>query len=51
MQFILSLENHKDLYEHLPDDDYITDREDDFDDDENYEFYDLHHYQNYFLRQ
>ena len=49
---LMSLEHHKELYEHLPDDDYITDKEDDFDD-EFYEFYDLHHYhhQNYFLCQ
>ena len=51
----MSLEHHKELYEHLPDalmTTYITDKEDDFDD-ENYEFYDLHHYhhQNYFLCQ
>ena len=34
---LMSLEHHKELYEHWSDDDYITDEDDDFDDDYEYE--------------
>ena len=35
---LMSLEHHKELYEHWSDDDYITDEDEDFEEDEDYEY-------------